>query len=123
MAIKQHTKAAEDGHIFITWIFALIILNDTFWWSLSEFRRFISGLLSHRIFVLIVCSYMRHAYGLGEHYNSVEVLKDPASVEDGWETAGPSGILPLCVMQSVFTLRAPKYKCIRRDKTLSPIED
>ncbi|KAM4540052.1 deubiquitinase OTUD6B [Odontesthes bonariensis] len=26
--------------------------------------------------------YMRHAYGLGEHYNSVERLKDPVSVED-----------------------------------------
>lgn len=30
---------------------------------------------------------MRHAYGLGEHYNSVEQLKDPANVEDSWETA------------------------------------
>lgn len=28
------------------------------------------------------CSYMRHAYGLGEHYNSVEQLKDPANAED-----------------------------------------
>lgn len=26
--------------------------------------------------------YMRHAYGLGEHYNSVERLKDPANAED-----------------------------------------
>ncbi|XP_017276100.1 deubiquitinase OTUD6B [Kryptolebias marmoratus] len=26
--------------------------------------------------------YMHHAYGLGEHYNSVEPLKDPTSVED-----------------------------------------
>ncbi|MED6232808.1 OTU domain-containing protein 6B [Ataeniobius toweri] len=26
--------------------------------------------------------YMRHAYGLGEHYNSVERLKDPTAVED-----------------------------------------
>ncbi|XP_047240526.1 deubiquitinase OTUD6B [Girardinichthys multiradiatus] len=26
--------------------------------------------------------YMRHAYGLGEHYNSVERLKDPTTVED-----------------------------------------
>ncbi|KAL3043875.1 hypothetical protein OYC64_003683 [Pagothenia borchgrevinki] len=26
--------------------------------------------------------YMRHAYGLGEHYNSVEQLKDPANAED-----------------------------------------
>ncbi|TNN85699.1 OTU domain-containing protein 6B [Liparis tanakae] len=31
----------------------------------------------------ITLVYMRHAYGLGEHYNSVEVLKDPASAEDG----------------------------------------
>lgn len=29
---------------------------------------------------------MRHAYGLGEHYNSVERLKDPANAEDSWET-------------------------------------
>uniref|UniRef100_UPI0037E7E8EF deubiquitinase OTUD6B n=1 Tax=Semicossyphus pulcher TaxID=241346 RepID=UPI0037E7E8EF len=26
--------------------------------------------------------YMRHAYGLGEHYNSVERLKDPVNAED-----------------------------------------
>lgn len=36
---------------------------------------------------LSFCSYMRHAYGLGEHYNSVEQLKDVANVEDSWETA------------------------------------
>ncbi|XP_068431335.1 deubiquitinase OTUD6B [Clinocottus analis] len=30
----------------------------------------------------ITLVYMRHAYGLGEHYNSVEVLKDPANAED-----------------------------------------
>lgn len=30
----------------------------------------------------ITLVYMRHAYGLGEHYNTVERLKDPASVED-----------------------------------------
>lgn len=30
----------------------------------------------------ITLLYMRHAYGLGEHYNSVERLKDPANVED-----------------------------------------
>ncbi len=29
-------------------------------------------------------SYMRHAYGLGEHYNSVEPLKDLANEEEGW---------------------------------------
>ncbi|KAM9737598.1 deubiquitinase OTUD6B [Menidia menidia] len=31
---------------------------------------------------LITLVYMRHAYGLGEHYNSVERLKDPDGVED-----------------------------------------
>lgn len=36
---------------------------------------------------VIVCSYMRHAFGLGEHYNSVERLKDPANAEDSWEAA------------------------------------
>ncbi|KAE8282033.1 OTU domain-containing protein 6B [Larimichthys crocea] len=30
----------------------------------------------------IILVYMRHAYGLGEHYNSVERLKDPANTED-----------------------------------------
>ncbi|XP_061597833.1 deubiquitinase OTUD6B [Cololabis saira] len=30
----------------------------------------------------IMLVYMRHAYGLGEHYNSVEQLKSPASGED-----------------------------------------
>ncbi|XP_029299814.1 deubiquitinase OTUD6B [Cottoperca gobio] len=30
----------------------------------------------------ITLVYMRHAYGLGEHYNSVEQLKDPANAED-----------------------------------------
>eukprot|EP00064_Thunnus_orientalis_P009799 superscaffoldBa00001269_g9825 len=30
----------------------------------------------------ITLVYMRHAYGLGEHYNSVEWIKDPANVED-----------------------------------------
>ncbi|XP_030003906.1 deubiquitinase OTUD6B [Sphaeramia orbicularis] len=30
----------------------------------------------------ITLLYMRHAYGLGEHYNSVERLKDPANAED-----------------------------------------
>ncbi|XP_029369262.1 deubiquitinase OTUD6B [Echeneis naucrates] len=30
----------------------------------------------------IILVYMRHAYGLGEHYNSVERLKDQANVED-----------------------------------------
>uniref|UniRef100_A0A3B4XQA4 ubiquitinyl hydrolase 1 n=1 Tax=Seriola lalandi dorsalis TaxID=1841481 RepID=A0A3B4XQA4_SERLL len=30
----------------------------------------------------ITLVYMRHAYGLGEHYNSVERLKDQASAED-----------------------------------------
>ncbi|XP_058475237.1 deubiquitinase OTUD6B [Solea solea] len=30
----------------------------------------------------ITLVYMRHAYGLGEHYNSVERLKEPANVED-----------------------------------------
>uniref|UniRef100_UPI003AB05EA9 deubiquitinase OTUD6B isoform X3 n=1 Tax=Centroberyx gerrardi TaxID=166262 RepID=UPI003AB05EA9 len=30
----------------------------------------------------ITLIYMRHAYGLGEHYNSVERLKDPANEED-----------------------------------------
>lgn len=30
----------------------------------------------------ITLVYMRHAFGLGEHYNSVERLKDPANVED-----------------------------------------
>ncbi|KAL7382268.1 hypothetical protein ABVT39_019765 [Epinephelus coioides] len=30
----------------------------------------------------ITLVYMRHAYGLGEHYNSVERLKDPANTED-----------------------------------------
>ncbi|KAM9386029.1 deubiquitinase OTUD6B [Pholidichthys leucotaenia] len=30
----------------------------------------------------ITLVYMHHAYGLGEHYNSVERLKDPAIVED-----------------------------------------
>lgn len=30
----------------------------------------------------ITLVYMRHAYGLGEHYNSVERLKDPANAED-----------------------------------------
>ncbi|XP_063756190.1 deubiquitinase OTUD6B isoform X2 [Eleginops maclovinus] len=30
----------------------------------------------------ITLIYMRHAYGLGEHYNSVEQLKDPANAED-----------------------------------------
>ncbi|XP_047462020.1 deubiquitinase OTUD6B [Mugil cephalus] len=30
----------------------------------------------------ITLVYMRHAYGLGEHYNTVERLKDPANVED-----------------------------------------
>lgn len=29
---------------------------------------------------------MRHAYGLGEHYNSVERLKDPANADGSWET-------------------------------------
>ncbi|XP_078123246.1 deubiquitinase OTUD6B isoform X2 [Sander vitreus] len=31
---------------------------------------------------IITLVYMRHAYGLGEHYNSVERLKDPANAED-----------------------------------------
>ncbi|KAM6899350.1 deubiquitinase OTUD6B [Xenentodon cancila] len=30
----------------------------------------------------VMLVYMRHAYGLGEHYNSVEQLKSPASAED-----------------------------------------
>ncbi|XP_042362594.1 deubiquitinase OTUD6B [Plectropomus leopardus] len=30
----------------------------------------------------ITLVYMRHAYGLGEHYNSVERLKDPANAEE-----------------------------------------
>ncbi|XP_028249486.1 deubiquitinase OTUD6B [Parambassis ranga] len=30
----------------------------------------------------ITLVYMRHAYGLGEHYNTVERLKDPANVEE-----------------------------------------
>lgn len=30
----------------------------------------------------IILVYMRHAYGLGEHYNSVEVLKEAANEED-----------------------------------------
>lgn len=30
--------------------------------------------------------YMRHAYGLGEHYNSVERLKDPANADGSWQT-------------------------------------
>ncbi|KAF3707473.1 OTU domain-containing protein 6B [Channa argus] len=30
----------------------------------------------------ITLVYMHHAYGLGEHYNSVERLKDPCNVED-----------------------------------------
>ncbi|XP_039876107.1 deubiquitinase OTUD6B [Simochromis diagramma] len=30
----------------------------------------------------ITLVYMRHAYGLGEHYNSVEQLKDPVNAED-----------------------------------------
>lgn len=30
----------------------------------------------------IALVYMRHAFGLGEHYNSVEPLKDPANAED-----------------------------------------
>ncbi|XP_063761866.1 uncharacterized protein LOC134879338 [Eleginops maclovinus] len=30
----------------------------------------------------ITLIYMHHAYGLGEHYNSVEQLKDPANAED-----------------------------------------
>ncbi|XP_070702615.1 deubiquitinase OTUD6B [Pempheris klunzingeri] len=30
----------------------------------------------------IILVYMRHAYGLGEHYNTVERLKDPANAED-----------------------------------------
>ncbi|XP_038581413.1 deubiquitinase OTUD6B [Micropterus salmoides] len=30
----------------------------------------------------ITLVYMRHAYGLGEHYNSVERLKDPVNTED-----------------------------------------
>jgi len=30
----------------------------------------------------ITLVYMRHAYGLGEHYNSVERMKDPANAED-----------------------------------------
>ncbi|KAF7211187.1 deubiquitinase OTUD6B [Nothobranchius furzeri] len=32
---------------------------------------------------LITLIYMRHAFGLGEHYDSVEPLKDPTSSEDG----------------------------------------
>ncbi|XP_028820306.1 deubiquitinase OTUD6B isoform X2 [Denticeps clupeoides] len=31
----------------------------------------------------IVLIYMRHAYGLGEHYNSVETLKEAANEEEG----------------------------------------
>ncbi|KAM4549919.1 deubiquitinase OTUD6B [Fundulus diaphanus] len=31
---------------------------------------------------ILTLVYMRHAYGLGEHYNSVERLKDPSSAED-----------------------------------------
>uniref|UniRef100_A0A3Q2PHH5 ubiquitinyl hydrolase 1 n=1 Tax=Fundulus heteroclitus TaxID=8078 RepID=A0A3Q2PHH5_FUNHE len=31
---------------------------------------------------ILTLVYMRHAYGLGEHYNSVERLKDPTSAED-----------------------------------------
>ncbi|KAM4725598.1 deubiquitinase OTUD6B [Anableps anableps] len=31
---------------------------------------------------VITLVYMRHAYGLGEHYNSVERLKDPTSAKD-----------------------------------------
>ncbi|KAJ3608950.1 hypothetical protein NHX12_023478 [Muraenolepis orangiensis] len=34
----------------------------------------------------ITLVYMRHAYGLGEHYNSVECLKEPANEEDGSAT-------------------------------------
>lgn len=30
----------------------------------------------------LCCSYMRHAFGLGEHYNSVEALKDSTNAED-----------------------------------------
>lgn len=33
-----------------------------------------------------MCRYMHHAYGLGEHYNSVERLKDPANADGSWET-------------------------------------
>lgn len=32
----------------------------------------------------ITLVYMRHAYGLGEHYNSVEPLKDVVNEEEGW---------------------------------------
>lgn len=32
----------------------------------------------------ITLVYMHHAYGLGEHYNSVEQLKDPAAAGDSW---------------------------------------
>lgn len=32
---------------------------------------------------LLCFSYMRHAYGLGEHYNSVERLKESGIEEEG----------------------------------------
>lgn len=40
---------------------------------------------------------MRHAYGLGEHYNSVERLKDAANAEDSWDS---------------FTLGVTIYQCV-----------
>lgn len=38
---------------------------------------------SHLMFFTFY-SYMRHAYGLGEHYNAVEPLKDAAAEEQNW---------------------------------------
>lgn len=43
----------------------------------------------NKTFCLSLCfSYMRHAFGLGEHYNSVEPLVEVANEEEGWRSMG-----------------------------------
>lgn len=43
-----------------------------------------TDLFRYRIYFIVLHRYMRHAYGLGEHYNGVERLKDPTTAEDDW---------------------------------------
>lgn len=52
---------------------------------------------------------MRHAYGLGEHYNTVERLKEPANAEDSWEKMNP-----VSLMLNYSNQGPPKYKCISK---------
>lgn len=59
--------------------------SDVNTWQEFSFCIFFFMNIEHiHLFLTICFSYMRHAYGLGEHYNSVEPLKEAASEEQEW---------------------------------------